>query len=69
MEVYSAAKFVQLLGAHYWRRTLGDQAIVIAVSPGLIGGTQLGRYVPSFDISKMADAKTPADGAPSPSPA
>lgn len=33
MEVYPASKFVQLLGAHYWRRNLSD-CTVVAVSPG-----------------------------------
>ena len=42
---YGASKFVHLLGAHYWRRNLGDQAIVVAVSPGMIPSTRLSRHM------------------------
>lgn len=32
--VYSGSKFIQLLGAQYWRRQLKGQCEVVAVSPG-----------------------------------
>jgi NAD(P)-dependent dehydrogenase (short-subunit alcohol dehydrogenase family) len=32
--LYSATKFTQLLGAHWWRRQLQGQCDVVAVSPG-----------------------------------
>ena len=42
--LYSETKFAQLLGAHWWRRQLGDSCHVVAVSPGLIPETRLSRY-------------------------
>ncbi|KAA8647758.1 hypothetical protein EYZ11_000172 [Aspergillus tanneri] len=58
--VYSASKFVQLLGAHYWRRHL-PTCTVIAVSPGLIPNTKLATDMGvSMD---MPDAKTIPEGA------
>ncbi|KAL2187159.1 NAD(P)-binding protein [Thermothelomyces heterothallicus CBS 203.75] len=64
---YSQTKFIQLLGAHWWRRQLKGQATVVAVSPGLIPGTGLGRGSGTFDIPKMlmADAKPIPVGAQS----
>ena len=57
--VYSASKFVQLLGAHYWRRAL-PQCQVIAVSPGLIPNTKLAQ---NMNLSMdMPDAKTIPEG-------
>lgn len=57
--VYSASKFVQLLGAHYWRRAL-PQCLVVAVSPGLIPETKLAQ---SMNLSMdMPDAKTIPEG-------
>ncbi|KAI0149452.1 hypothetical protein BJ166DRAFT_596397 [Pestalotiopsis sp. NC0098] len=62
---YSASKYAQLLGAHYWRRQLGSSATVVAVSPGLIPGTGLGRYS-GFNIpSNVPDAKSIQEGAQS----
>ncbi|KAK8099714.1 uncharacterized protein PG998_012955 [Apiospora kogelbergensis] len=44
--VYSATKFTQLLGAHWWQRALQPTGCtVVAVSPGMIPGTGLPRYV------------------------
>ncbi|KAF7299774.1 hypothetical protein HMN09_00983300 [Mycena chlorophos] len=41
---YPQSKFVQLLNAHYWRRTLSPSGcVVVAVSPGLVPGTGLTR--------------------------
>ncbi|KAL2149265.1 hypothetical protein VTH82DRAFT_8613 [Thermothelomyces myriococcoides] len=64
---YSQTKFIQLLGAHWWRRQLKGQATVVAVSPGLIPGTGLARGTGAFDLSKipMADAKPIPVGAQS----
>ncbi|KAJ5167140.1 uncharacterized protein N7482_005921 [Penicillium canariense] len=58
--VYSASKFVQLLGAHYWRRQL-PECTVVAVSPGLIPSTKLAT---DMGLSmNMPDAKTIPEGA------
>ncbi|KAJ5907977.1 short-chain dehydrogenases/reductase [Penicillium taxi] len=58
--VYSASKFAQLLGAHYWRRNL-PECTVVAVSPGLIPDTKLAA---DMGLSmNMADAKTVPEGA------
>ncbi|GAB1208170.1 hypothetical protein APSETT445_006911 [Aspergillus pseudonomiae] len=58
--VYSASKFVQLLGALNWRREL-PSCTVIAVSPGLIPSTNLATDLGlSMD---MPDAKTIPEGA------
>ena len=63
MNVYSASKFVQLLNAHWWRRQLTGQCDVVAVSPGLIPGTGLGRYSGMKLTMDMADAKPVTTGA------
>ncbi|KAL8377254.1 hypothetical protein RB595_008098 [Gaeumannomyces hyphopodioides] len=42
-KTYPASKFLQLLTAHWWRRELHGVCDVVAVSPGLIPGTGLGR--------------------------
>ncbi|KAH6605767.1 hypothetical protein Trco_004920 [Trichoderma cornu-damae] len=64
--VYCATKFLQLVNAHWWRRELTGQCDVVAVSPGLIPGTGLGRgnglATTSMD---MPDAKPVATGAQS----
>lgn len=39
--VYGASKFVQLVGAHYWRRQFASRAEVVAVSPGECRGSSL----------------------------
>ncbi|OGM46559.1 short-chain dehydrogenase/reductase [Aspergillus bombycis] len=58
--VYSASKFVQLLGALSWRREL-PSCTIIAVSPGLIPSTKLATDLGlSMD---MPDAKTIPEGA------
>lgn len=57
--IYSASKFVQLLGAHHWRRAL-PQCTVVAVSPGLVPNTKLAQ---SMNLSMdMPDAKTVPEG-------
>lgn len=59
--VYSASKFAQLLGAHYWRRQL-PTCTVVAVSPGLIPNTKLAQH-PSLGLSMdMPDAKSVPEG-------
>jgi len=54
--IYCATKFQQLLGAHWWRRQLTGTCHVVAVSPGLVPGTQLGRHSGMKLDPKMADA-------------
>lgn len=63
MNVYCATKFVQLVNAHWWRRQLAGQCDVVAVSPGLIPGTGLGRGNGMKLSSDMPDAKPVAIGA------
>jgi NAD(P)-dependent dehydrogenase (short-subunit alcohol dehydrogenase family) len=59
--VYSASKFAQLLGAHYWRRHL-PTCTVVAVSPGLIPDTKLAQH-PSLGLTMdMPDAKSVPEG-------
>lgn len=62
IEIYSGTKFTQLLGAHHWRRMLKDQATVVAVSPGMIPGTNLMRHHETKMSSTHADAKDVATG-------
>ncbi|XRM44785.1 hypothetical protein ABZX51_007896 [Aspergillus tubingensis] len=58
--IYSASKFVQLLGAFYWRREL-PSCTIVAVSPGLIPSTPLAS---SMGLTMdMPDAKTIPEGA------
>jgi len=57
LEVYGGSKFAQLLGAHHWRQQLKDQATVVAVSPGMIPGTQLSRHSGTKMPSNSPDAK------------
>lgn len=59
--VYSASKFTQLLGAHYWRRSLPD-CTVVAVSPGLIPDTKLAQHSSLGLTMDMPDAKTVPEG-------
>ncbi|KAJ7752182.1 hypothetical protein DFH07DRAFT_745154, partial [Mycena maculata] len=44
------SKLVGLLGAHWWRRQLTGQCTVVAVSPGLIPDTGLGRGMPGLTV-------------------
>ncbi|KAJ5384272.1 Short-chain dehydrogenase/reductase SDR [Penicillium concentricum] len=60
--VYSASKFAQLLGAHYWRRSLPD-CKVVAVSPGLVPNTRLSERSGLVLTMDMPDAKTVPEGA------
>ncbi|KAJ7132326.1 hypothetical protein C8R44DRAFT_773759 [Mycena epipterygia] len=64
--VYCRTKFVQLLGAHWWRRQLQGSCDVVAVSPGMIPGTGIGRYSDSKPTKEqLVDAKTIPEGAQS----
>lgn len=62
--VYSGSKFVQLLGAQYWRRALQGTCTVVAVSPGLIPDTGIFKHVDTGLRPTMAsdDAKTVEEG-------
>lgn len=60
--VYSGSKFVQLLGAHWWRRQLQGTCEVVAVSPGLIPQTGIARDSDMKLSMSMPDAKTVPEG-------
>ncbi|KAH6896667.1 hypothetical protein B0T10DRAFT_474878 [Thelonectria olida] len=61
--IYPQSKFVQFLGAHWWRRQLTGTNDVVAVSPGLIPGTGIGRGSDLALNMNMTDAKTVPEGA------
>jgi hypothetical protein len=62
LTIYSETKFVQLLGAHWWRRHLAGSCKVVAVSPGLIPGTGLGAGLGIKLTMDIPDAKTVPEG-------
>ncbi|KAI0020479.1 hypothetical protein F4780DRAFT_779598 [Xylariomycetidae sp. FL0641] len=61
--IYSATKFIQLLNAQWWRRQLKGSCEVVAVSPGLIPGTGIGRGSSMVIPSQHSDAKSVPEGA------
>ncbi|KAG5923910.1 hypothetical protein E4U42_004802 [Claviceps africana] len=63
--VYACTKFIQLLGAHWWRRQLTGQCDVVAVSPGFVPDTGLGRHGGLKIPVDVPDAKTTSQGASS----
>ncbi|KAK5654043.1 hypothetical protein OQA88_7721 [Cercophora sp. LCS_1] len=65
IKLYGETKFIQLLGAHWWRRELAGQCEVLAVSPGLIPGTGIGRGMDVKLLASMPDAKSVPEGAAS----
>ncbi|KAK0709917.1 hypothetical protein B0T26DRAFT_428650 [Lasiosphaeria miniovina] len=65
LDLYAADKFAQFLGAQWWRRQLQGQATVVAVSPGLIPDTGLGRGGNMTIPDNLPDAKSVAEGAAS----
>ncbi|ROT38265.1 NAD(P)-binding protein [Sodiomyces alkalinus F11] len=63
--VYSETKFANLLAAHWWCRQLRGQCAVVAVSPGLIPDTGLGRNFATKLSMDIPDAKPVSEGAQS----
>ncbi|GAP85641.1 putative short-chain dehydrogenase reductase protein [Rosellinia necatrix] len=61
--VYPATKFIQFAGAHWWRRQLAGRCDVVAVSPGLIPNTGLGRGSDMVIPDGLPDAKSVPEGA------
>ncbi|KAL8341663.1 hypothetical protein RB598_003546 [Gaeumannomyces tritici] len=65
-KTYPASKFLQLLTAHWWRRELHGVCDVVAVSPGMIPGTGLGRGADfKAPANVMSSAKSISTGASS----
>lgn len=60
--IYAETKFIQLLGAHWWRRQLTGQCDVVAVSPGLIPSTGIDRNKALGLPVSSPDAKTIPEG-------
>ncbi len=60
--IYSATKFIQLLGAHWWQRQLQGICQVVAVSPGLIPHTGLGRHSDIKMDTSMPGGKPISEG-------
>lgn len=60
--IYPDTKFAQLLGAHWWRRQLLGKCDVVAVSPGLIPGTNIGAGSGMKLTLDMPDAKPVDEG-------
>lgn len=60
--LYAETKFAQLLGAHWWRRELATSCKVVAVSPGLIPGTGLGKGSGTEIPKDLPDAKSVFEG-------
>ncbi|KAI0484197.1 hypothetical protein GGR56DRAFT_13861 [Xylariaceae sp. FL0804] len=63
--IYCATKFIQLLGAQWWRRELLGTCTVVATSPGLIPGTSLFKDTGISIPSNSPDAKPVSEGAKS----
>lgn len=59
--LYATTKFTQLLAAHWWRRQLAGKCDVVAVSPGLIPGTNLAKGL-GLISPNMSDAKPVPEG-------
>lgn len=60
--IYCETKFIQLLGAHWWRRQLAGQCDVVAVSPGLIPSTGISRGHNLQLPTNIPDAKSIPEG-------